>query len=485
MILEPVDFLIFASVGNGNSSNKYTDTLVTRSLGPSKIAFRLREAGYSVQIINFFTHYSYEELLEISEPFIDKHTVIGISTTFIAANVHNIKYAKKQTESLSKVVKTFKERYNNFILLGGPSPPKIFSDVFNADLVVEGYAENQIVDVANKLLNHGVLKKHSSHWDIKTCNHKWNTNDCIMDNETLPLEIGRGCIFKCKFCRFAELGKKRGEYVRGLSLIRDEIIENYEKYKVTNYMLMEDTFNDDSYKLENWIRMVNDLPFKIQYTSYCRGDLLESHGELSRELYKSGLKATSIGIESFNLKAAKVIGKSWSGKKAKDFLPKWSHDICEGNAITHINLIVGLPGDTCEDIWSWLEWINNEKIGSAQTEPLIITKPGIIDSLDKPYSEFDLNAEKLYGYSFEEENPVAWKNADMTFVEAAKTNIKYWNYIVNNMHYGNWIAFSLMSLGYDLDYIKSKTITEINSDPTYIERKNNWFKDYKRLVTGK
>lgn len=482
MILEPVDFLIFASVGNGHANSKDNGTKPWRSLGPSKIAFRLREAGYSVQVINFFTHFSYNDLLEMCEPFIDKHTVIGISTTFIAPNVNARKYAKSQMDELSKVIKTLKEKYNSFVILGGPSP-KLYANVFNPNLVVEGYAENKIVEVANSLLNHGIVKKHSSVWDIKTCNHKWHINDCVMPGETLPIECGRGCIFKCKYCKFEFLGKKRGEYVRDLSLIKDEMIENYEKYNVTNYMLMDDTFNDDVYKLEDWCNMIYSLPFKVQYTAYCRADLLEKHSSIAKDLYNSGLLGSSIGIESFNPYASKVVGKAWSGKKAKEFLPKWVHEVCKGKSITQVNLIIGLPDDTIQDVWNWLEWMKNEKIGTAVTDPLIITRPHILPEINV-FSDFDINAEKLYGYKFDDKNPMAWYTDKMTYIEAAKANIKMWDYIENNFPPSSWITFSFLSLGYTLDELLNRTATELYNDPIYHQRKNDWFNNYKNKLLG-
>ena len=62
----------------------------------------------------------------------------------------------------------------------------------------------------------------------------------------LPLEVARGCIFKCNFCSFPLNGKGKGEAIRDFSYIRDELIENYELYGIEDYWLTDDTFNDDN-----------------------------------------------------------------------------------------------------------------------------------------------------------------------------------------------------------------------------------------------
>ena len=69
-------------------------------------------------------------------------------------------------------------------------------------------------------------------------------HDYILKNEVPILEIGRGCIFNCKFCSFALKGKKKLDYIKDQSLLRDELIEHYEKYGMDKYIFVDDTFND-------------------------------------------------------------------------------------------------------------------------------------------------------------------------------------------------------------------------------------------------
>ena len=474
-----VDFVIFTGVGGETEESNGSSQKTWRSVGPSKIANRLRSAGYTVQIINFATHFNYEELKLMSEKFINSNTIIGISTTFLFGN----NLTQKKTTALEEIVAEYKSKYNCKILLGGPSP-EFYKDKFNPDILIHGFAENKILEIANQLKNNGISKTLTESWNILTCNHKWHPSDLIQTKETLPLEIGRGCIFTCKYCKFEYLGKKRGEYVRDFSLIRDEIIENHELYQVSNYMLMDDTFNDDVHKMEEWCKMVDSLPFTIKYTTYCRGDLLWSHQDIARELYRTGMHGTTIGIETMNMKAAKVIGKTWSAKHARDFIPYWVHDICQGKTLTQLNFIAGLPGDTLDDMWSWINWSKENCIPTIRTNALMITNPKFYPN-EASYSDFDRNAEEKYGYRFPNKRlPLAWENDQMTWFEAKRANKEMWKYIANNFSDSAWCGFAAMSLGYTLEEILSMSDKELYTSEEYLRRNKDWFETYKlKLIT--
>ncbi len=471
--MTPVDFIIFSGIGSVEESFHKTPNKTWRSIGPSKIANSLRDNGYTVQVINFATILSEEQLYEISKSFMSQKTLIGVSTTFLYGEYSSSNaYAE-----LQNVVRRLKAEFNSKVILGGPSA-HAYKKYFDADFIVKGYAENKILDLFDQIFNHGIRRSSRQDWDIKTCRHKWHESDRIQPGESIPLEIGRGCIFTCKYCKFDMLGKKRGEYVRDMSLIRDEIIENYEKYKVTNYMMMDDTFNDDVYKLEQWCKMVDDLPFKIQYTAYCRADLLWSYQDMARELYRTGMIGSTLGIESMNPYASRVVGKGWSGKHAKDFIPYYIHDICKGKTLTQINFIIGLPGDTTEDVWNWLYWAKENKIPTAHAQPLVIRIPRLFPE-DPIYSEFDKEAETKYGYSIpNDKRPYVWKNDKMTWFDARKEYKKMYEYISENFCDLSWHGFASLGLGYSIEEIQHTPLAKFYDNPEYNIRSQQWFNNY-------
>ena len=40
---------------------------------------------------------------------------------------------------------------------------------------------------------------------------RFEKNDFILPGESLPLELSRGCIFKCRFCQYPNIGKDKDD----------------------------------------------------------------------------------------------------------------------------------------------------------------------------------------------------------------------------------------------------------------------------------
>ena len=64
---------------------------------------------------------------------------------------------------------------------------------------------------------------------------EYELEDNFKDFQPLPLEVSRGCIFKCAFCSHPFLGKKSYDYIRSPESLAKEIKRNYELFKTTRY----------------------------------------------------------------------------------------------------------------------------------------------------------------------------------------------------------------------------------------------------------
>jgi len=307
------------------------------------------------------------------------------------------------------------------------------------DHVFLGYSETQITDW---LKNHS----HKSYpkiinWDIAANREwsfpdqgivEWQDDDFIFSGEILPIEVGRGCIFNCRFCSYPLRGKKKLTYVKKSELLYHELYNNYEKYNVMNYVIVDNTFNDSTDKLKRFKKVVEQLPFQPQFWCYARLELLHDQPEQLSLLTDIGVREVLWGIESMNLETARSIGggKGLSPEKKKEIV-KTAKEFWGDKVRIRVSLIMGLPFETRESIRRELPWFLSDDCPVEYVN----MKPFILYRRDKneryrPVSEFQENYEK-WGYSFDEsDHPFNWKRNDGGGIDSFQTAVtlaNHWN----------------------------------------------------------
>jgi len=451
-----------------NVDNK--STTAYRTLGPYKLAHTCRNNGYSVQVIDHCRYWDKETFLILLRKFVDEKTlVVGISSTFLSDD-----FLYRINDTFAKAVNTIAEEFPQVkVIIGGTSYALAqYSSNLKVHAAVKGFAEDTFLEIVNNIAGRGQqpsfqfiyntkLNFHyklysdpiESRFNIEHENFKFVEADCILPNETLPIEISRGCIFKCKFCNHLLLGRGKLDYLREFELIKDELVHNYEKWGITNYYVICDTFNDTEYKMQEWYKMVTSLPFKISYTVYLRADLLDRMPDVPYMLKESGLLSAFHGIETFGQQAAVTIGKGWSHSKARTYLPKLYHDIWNNEVHQTLSFIAGLPGDTRESLIDTTQWFVDNDMYNFNMHVLGLSGD---KTLQKNFSEFERNLEQ-YGFTF----PFKYFN-DQPDWRRWKTD--YWErneviyfvtnwlgpiYHPHNARYGSWAILNLMQYGYD------------------------------------
>lgn len=474
-----------------------TDSMVwQRSIGAYQVASHCRLNGVSCQVIDFTEMFAESDLIDMINKFIDEDTIaVGVSTTFYRNKDKNsfietdIKDNNPITDVLSTVLRTIKMQHPNIKLIAGGANSHIVKNnpLFNA--VFHGYSEAALVsylkDIRAKKLNiyptintvqniDGI----TGQFEIETLSHVWDNTDCVLPNETLPIEISRGCIFKCKFCSYPLNGKKKLDYLRSPECIQAELIDNYKKFGTTNYFLSDDTFNDSTYKLEQLHKIFTNLPFKIKFVTYLRLDLIYRFPEQITLLKEMGLGSAFFGIESLNHETAKAIGKGMPSDKVKEFLVDLHDNHWEGKIPFTCSFIVGLPKESTDSVTKTWEWVSNTPFQDLWF-PLRITPTAHYKS------DFDINYTD-YGYILDETEPFRcrWTN-DMMDYDTAKELADKFN---NGGAFGtkapsSWFLFCLLSHGYSLDTF----INTPNKDlpwKSFMLQKHRLFKTYKSKLLG-
>lgn len=428
-------------------------TIWGRSAGAYRLATELRSIGLTVQVIDWFNHMAIEPgLLELLlERFIGDNTLfVGISTTFLNSALYdtrnhpwsavvaekqksqgfNRKFAwgtsiygtpRKRMDELRAFIKKLKPPLP--IVAGGS---RVYEGDPFPDVICVGYGEVQTLDYVKWLMgkNPFFMSRKNAHGqlvlDYDTKGDKfdfinseiiWTPNDCVQPGEALPIEVSRGCIFRCKFCSFPLNGKAKNDYMKNRDKLVGELTRNYELYGTTRYIFSDDTYNDTQEKVEFVYEVSQRLPFKLEYATYIRLDLLEANAdkEQARLLKESGLRIAFFGIESLNRPAAQSIGKGMHPDRLVECLQdlrdnQWKHDV-----ITTGGFMLGLPHDTYATMNAWLERIVDPSfpLHTFNLSPIGIANKKV--ATRSFYSEIENDPEK-YGYVLSDTQMEHWDN---------------------------------------------------------------------------
>ena len=476
-----------------------TDTISqTKLLGVHKVAYVLRQAGYEVAVINHLSVFNVEEIKHMLNNLVNSQTVfVGFNTIFyknIVANSESdlfrepdwgalLPHGTSYNNEIKQVI--LNKNANTKLVLGGPTAHdlpnyKIF------DYVVVGYAEISAVNLANHLSRGERLEKShrsiygpvivndakASDYNFELSHIKYEDHDCILPNEVLYLEVARGCIFNCTFCAFPLNGKKKFDYIRNKELILQELLYNYEKFKVTKYIFSDDTFNDSVDKCQMIYEISKQLPFQLEYWAFIRLDLMAAHPETIDMLVKSGLRSMLFGIETFNQKTAAAIRKGGSREKLISTIAKIKE---RWGDLVHLqgSFILGLPYEDLDSMNRTIEYLHSSenKLDTWHVQSLKIRHPkynnasssGFISEIDKNYQKYGYREIGEVQKTDRANTPIMiWENDYTNFDEvsqlAAKVNVEYETQY--SLYY--YSAFEIASLGIPLNQLLHLTPDKID-----------------------
>lgn len=378
-----------------------------RPLGAHLMASHINRY-YSTVVIDFCSDIATDDLVAIIQRHIEPDTMcIGISTTFWQSEYQDHEINPNEPSWVVALRhNTTAASWNFPWVLGGPNIAGLFENTWDATF--GGYSEQAFLEYLHKKAGRDIP---SCDFDIHKDIVEYQALH-IKPWEALGLETARGCSFKCKFCAFPLVGKKKGTYIRQADSIYQEMMLNYQKYGTTKYYIVDDTFNETVDKINNFCDAVERLPFDIEWSCFLRLDLVARfRGSLER-MTDAGLKSGFFGVESFDPGAATAVGKAFSGKEGKQTLD-WIHNKFLHKFNYQMGLIAGLPGETEQSWRQTQKWCMDNPVPSWYWQPLNF-KP---EQLYR--SEFDINAHK-YGYTLirNSQGLTRWRAAWATSAQA-------------------------------------------------------------------
>lgn len=417
------------------------NTRLSRSISCYQLKHWLSHFNFKSQVIDYCQYLSEDEIFDLLEHFVSKETLaIGVSTTFWSPN-------RIAPTNLVAVIARVREKWPHIKIISGGARTTYAPELFDKTFI--GDSENQLVEWLQSLANKSSLL--NKKFNITTLAHRFNEDDAIMEGEALPIELGRGCIFKCKFCAHQNLGKPKFTYQRHFDLILDEIKYNYEKFGTTKYMFLDDTINEDVEKIENLATIKERTGIDIEWTGYLRADLVWARPGSADLLVKSGMRSCFFGVETFHPGAGKSIDKGWGSKHGKEYLPKLYKDIWGEKVNIHVNLIAGLPHETIASLGDSLQWSKENPMGCTRFVPLTL----YVEKND-PYavSEFTRNYAD-YGYRNVSNATGFWESDTMNSIQADEFCRKANGQLFPQNKVSSWEVFIGTNAGYTTDEVMS------------------------------
>jgi hypothetical protein len=434
-----------------------------RGYGVHRIGSEIRKAGYSCLVVDFSSALTFEKYKELIDLSVGPETLmIGYSTTWLPYRLPGIdnysneipgheigqdnkfnseKEEKHQWKNENMIAQFGKGQIDEWLLYPKQVNPKLkivlggaktdfYMDLPNVDNFIFGIAETMTIDYLDALSGKGPRrifntmidydrKAHNPSWDFRESQTNYTELDFIQPQETLNLEVGRGCRFKCAFCNFPLIGQKNiNDYLKYPENIKDELQKNYEQWGTTKYFIVDDTFNDSTQKLEMMCKVMSDLPFDLKFWCYTRIDLLAAKPEQIELMKELGVAETFFGLETFNDKSSRTIGKGMAASRRKDTLYK-AKEIWGDRVVMEGGFMIGLPYETKQSWRDTVDWLQRDDcpLDISTCYPLNIAKKSERNKWF-PTSWFDNNYEQ-FGYDFplddgSLESMIYWEKDDDT-----------------------------------------------------------------------
>lgn len=447
-----------------------------RPLGPFRLRTAAENSGYTLKVVDYAWAFDESKLLNLLKSLITAETkVLGISAAWFD------RFHDKSANSWAtqRFFDKFKKLHPHVLVVTGGTKINIFPVLFNnSDWFITGFSDIAFIQLLNHLSGKAVSLKYwknsnakviqgDAHYPVLNMDELetvFKDEDKFLEYQPMPLEVSRGCIFKCAFCTHPFLGKKSYDYIRTSESIARELARNYKLFATYRYTISDDTFNDSYEKLDIVQQAIDiaKLP-RFEFVGYIRPELLVTKPDMISRLVSLGLKGAHLGIESMNAQARKTIGKGMDITRVLEVVEKLRNN----GVRLHSSFIVGLPHEPAEDVYLTNDFLidnRNRYFHSWTFNGLGLAK----GSSNESYSLFEKDPASYGIQTFEMPN-VHWldwtNNLGLTRTQANKIaadcNEKSFEY----MQFAGWSLAQAWFHNITDDQIKNQTIksTNINS----------------------
>jgi radical SAM superfamily enzyme YgiQ (UPF0313 family) len=396
-------------------NSRYTHT----AIGLRYLHANLKDLKDSATILEFVIG---EQVQTLAEKILQlQPKIIGIGTY-----IWNAEDVRDLIEVLKKVSPETK------IILGGPEashlPHRV--DFDKADFIIKGEAEITFYELCSDLLSNKESTQKFIHAKIPNLHEitlpyrEYNDHD--LKYRYIYVEASRGCPFECEFCLSAI-----DEKVRHFQI--ETILEEFEllwQRGARNFKFIDRTFNlkiTHANALMDFF-LAKDEPYSLHF------EVIPDHfPEVLKERIIKFPPTTlqlEIGIQTLNPKILENINRTMNLNKVKRNITYLEN---ETNAHLHVDLIVGLPGESLESFAK-----NLNRLKSMTNSEIQI---GILKKLSGTTLH---RHDSKYGMVYSDKPPYdILKNDHLTFqmIQKMKRFARFWDLTYNSGNFQKTVDF--------------------------------------------
>jgi hypothetical protein len=378
-----------------------------KGMGVYRLANHIRDNGYTVKVIHSFIKLSDQDFSTLCDQYISDDTVlVGLGATVMAHLEKSLFFGIDN----AVVEKRFTDLKNKFprikTCLGGAQVTGATDDYLQSfkffDYVIKGQGETAVIALLDSLTKKTklvtstitrpkiVTDKTYAFSEFNQTINTYTKDDCIQYGEGLPIELARGCIFKCKFCGYDLIGKKFGDYTKPADSIRAELLHNYENWGTTHYYVADETINDSEEKVDMLLESVQGLPFRPTFGGFLRLDLIWRYPSMAQKLLDWGLEACSFGLETVNDASGRAVGKGLGIARIEQAL-EHIRKVWKDRVFVNASFILGLKHDSPQsavELDQWIEKVYDKKLlHTVFVKPLYIMPNTGLSVIDQNFQE--------------------------------------------------------------------------------------------------
>lgn len=165
----------------------------------------------------------------------------------------------------------------------------------------------------------------------------------IDDFNSLPIEVGRGCPFRCTFCSTKGFFQRHFRF-RDTAHLLKLIVDLHEKYGTCRLQFVHDNVTVSRKKMLELCNGIKRLGLDTRWTCSARVDCLDR--KLIDRMAEAGCDGVFMGIETGSKRMQRMIGKNLNLDKVTNVI-EWISD----KAISFtVSFIIGFPDETLEDL---------------------------------------------------------------------------------------------------------------------------------------